>query len=900
MSLDLGTLVGYLDLDDKKFDGTIDKMPAKIKGSGVAMGLAAGAVALGVGLALSGGITSGVDMAEAQAKLTAQLDLTPAEAGRIGGIAGKLYADAYGSSVEEVSSAVGTVVSSLDGMRNANASTVEAMTAKLLNLQTTFGVDVARAAQVAGQAVKAGLAGDANQAIDLLVGNLQRVPEAVRGDLLDAIDEYGPFLANMGLKGEEAFGVLAAASDKGMYGIDKTGDALKELSIRATDMSTTSVAAYKAAGLAPADMSAKFLAGGATARGALDQLVAGLQGIADPVARSNAAIGLFGTPLEDLGTTEIPKFLDSIAQMKDGFKSTEGAADKMGATINSGPKTSLTEVGRTFDSIVGKVGQGLVPILHMLTDVLNENPAILQAVALGLGVLSIAFMGVTIATWAMNTALLANPITWIVVGILALIAAVVLLAMNWGSVTTWITGVWGGFVGWLTDTMDGLLGWWGGVWDGFLGFLSDAWGNIGAFLAGALQFVLDLFFTYNPLGIIIANWGAIMAFFAGIPAAILGFFAGVGQWLLDVGHNLLVGLATGIAIGIMNVIYLFTQFPTDLLNALIGAAVWLMQTGTDILTGLGAGISAGWAAVVAFFTGIPGAINAVMVGAAVWLLTTGVDLLTGFYSGVLAGWANLVAFLASIPGTILAMLAAAGSWLVSTGTNLLVGFNSGITAGWNGVVGFFRAAPGAVIGFLAGAGSWLVGTGGSLIAGLSNGVQGMWGSFMGFLGGIPGAIIGALGGAGSWLYSAGRNLVDGLLNGVRSLAGSVGSFFLGLLPGWIVGPFKAALGIHSPSTVFAGFGRNIAQGIMVGLDDEQSALDSRVSSMVTVPTGNGLSGAAGAAGAGQGGPGSYYGTSTLVINGNVGWDADEVARQNAERQRQAAALAGLGDLVVVA
>ncbi|SEC98945.1 hypothetical protein [Arthrobacter woluwensis] len=37
-------------------------------------------------------------------------------------------------------------------------------------------------------------------------------------------------------------------------------------------------------------------------------------------------------------------------------------------------------------------------------------------------------------------------------------------------------------------------------------------------------------------------------------------------------------------------------------------------------------------------------------------------------------------------------------------------------------------------------------------------------------------------------------MIQGLLNGAGSLLSSIGSFFLNQLPGWIVGPFKAALG----------------------------------------------------------------------------------------------------------
>lgn len=82
---------------------------------------------------------------------------------------------------------------------------------------------------------------------------------------------------------------------------------------------------------------------------------------------------------------------------------------------------------------------------------------------------------------------------------------------------------------------------------------------------------------------------------------------------------------------------------------------------------------------------------------------------------------------------------------------------------------------------------------------------------------LPKQIGDALGGISKWLVDSGKSLVQGLLDGISSKAGKIGKFFLNLLPDWIVGPFKAALGIHSPSTVFAGYGSNMVAGLVNGL-----------------------------------------------------------------------------------
>ncbi|MEV6879733.1 phage tail tape measure protein [Amycolatopsis sp. NPDC051128] len=333
-----------------------------------ATALAAGA-GLAVGATFAAEFAQALSLDSAQAKLSAQLGLTESESQRIGGVAGKLYAGAYGESIGEVSDAVDAVVSSIDGMRGASAEAVESLTAKTLNLATAFGVDTARAAQVAGQLITTGLAKDGTEAMDLLTASMQRVPTAVREDLLDAFDEYGPFLHAVGLNGAQAMELLVKGAEKGMYGIDKTGDAIKEFTIRATDMSTTTEAAYDTLGLSTQDMTKRLLAGGDTARDAFTTIISGLQNIKDPAKQSQAALALFGTPLEDLSTQEIPKFIAQLASSKGALGDVAGAADRFGQTLNDNAETKLTTFKRTLEAnIVGFLGGVVVPALTATGD----------------------------------------------------------------------------------------------------------------------------------------------------------------------------------------------------------------------------------------------------------------------------------------------------------------------------------------------------------------------------------------------------------------------------------------------------------------------------------------------------------------------------------------------------
>ena len=136
-----------------------------------------------------------------------------------------------------------------------------------------------------------------------------------------------------------------------------------------------------------------------------------------------------------------------------------------------------------------------------------------------------------------------------------------------------------------------------------------------------------------------------------------------------------------------------------------------------------------------------------------------------------------------------------------------------ITAGVNIISTLWSATWGAVKGFFSGI--WE-----GIKTAASNAISGL----IGIVTGIKDKVLGALSGAGKWLWDAGKNIVQGLLNGIRSLGATIGNLFLSLLPGWIVGPFKAALGIHSPSRLFKSFGEYIGQGLVQGLVASQDSV----------------------------------------------------------------------------
>lgn len=338
-----------------KAGGKVDGFGGKMGGLVGKLGLA-GAAMSGVTLAIKG-ISDAMSNEVVNDRLAASLGSTPKMAEKMGKISSRLYAGAWGESMDEVAHAVEAAATSFDGL---SAGGLQKASRQALDYSKIFEVDLPKATMVAGQAVKTGLAKNATEAFDLMTAASQRVPAALREDVLDAGNEYGQFFASLGFSGEQAFGMLAKGAEKGTYGIDKMGDAIKEFTIRATDGSKASTTAYTRIGLDAQEMSNKIVKGGKGAASATADIVNGLLKIKDPSEQAQQAIALFGTPLEDLNVKDIPDFLRSMQSGAEGMDKFKGSIDRAGETLNDNAATKIEGFKRkmqtTFvDFIGGKV-----------------------------------------------------------------------------------------------------------------------------------------------------------------------------------------------------------------------------------------------------------------------------------------------------------------------------------------------------------------------------------------------------------------------------------------------------------------------------------------------------------------------------------------------------------------
>lgn len=588
MALNLGELYGTIGMDVGPLEKGLGRAQDLLKSFGGKAG-AALAVAGGlIGSTLAASVVTGMNMEPAKDKLAASLGATGPEAERIGKLAGKVFADNWGASMDDAAARTGAVITSIRGMREASDEEILGMTAAVSAVADTFEIDAGRIAQVTGQMLSSGLASSAQEGVDLLAATLSKVPVNVREDVVDAIDEYGPFFSQLGIVGTSAMEVLATGAEKGMYGIDKAGDAVKEFTIRATDMSKTTGAAYDAIGLDQKEMTTALLAGGDEASKAYNQIMDGLLGIEDPAAQAQAALALFGTPLEDLNTGEIPAFLENLYYSASNMDDVTGAAERMGDTLANNASANLEGFLRKIQTgAVDYIGGQFLPALEDVTGYMNTNVgpafeegarnlqgfgewiqknedwisplvAILAVLTGGYYALSAA-QAITAAggflTWIgnitkatqlwqgaqtlLNLVMAANPLALVVIGVMALVAAFIVAyntsedfrrvvdrALGWVKNTAKDLGAW--FTGPFVDFFKRAGQWVGAQFDGIGKWFS----GVGDTLRRDGQRVGDFFMKDVPRFFGDAKDG-IGRTFSGVRDLVLEPLRGAVRWIND-------------------------------------------------------------------------------------------------------------------------------------------------------------------------------------------------------------------------------------------------------------------------------------------------------------------------------------------------------------------------------
>ena len=241
------------------------------------------------------------------------------------------------------------------------------------------------------------------------------------------------------------------------------------------------------------------------------------------------------------------------------------------------------------------------------------------------------------------------------------------------------------------------------------------------------------------------------------------------------------------------------------------------------------------------------------------LVNAGSQLLVGLITGIVSAAPQLVAAVPGIITSLVGVFSANGPALLSAGQQLLTMFSTGIVDGFpiilengtsllnnliNGITGaipdLIAALPGvisAITEFISDNLPLIVSAGISILLNLISGIVRSIPDLVATLPQIIDAIVNGIGALMESIVQIGKNIVEGIWEGITGAAewlkNKVTGFFSGIVDG-----AKDLLGIHSPSTVFADMGRNMALGLGEGWDSEYDRIRSQIESGMNFGTAN--------------------------------------------------------------
>ncbi|MFE2017600.1 hypothetical protein ACFW9O_06020 [Streptomyces sp. NPDC059499] len=517
----LDELIVRIGMDSSGVDEGADEVAGKLDkmaGPAAAAGVAAGAV-------FAIGISSAMDIASAQTKLEDQLGLTEAEAARAGSVAGDVYSAGFGGSLDEVATSLGGIQSGIGELSTFTEAELTAMSKSAMALATRFEVDVADATGAVGQLIKTGLVSDATEGFDLVTKAMQTIPAELRDDLLPTIQEYSTQFRRVGLDGETSMGLLSQAVKAGARDLDQVADAIGQFGERALAGGKPIDDAFTSIGLSSSEMAKLIGAGGESAEKALQMTMDGLRGTENEQTKLTAAAALFGDPANVMG--EALFALDpATAAASAGMDKAAGSSAALAAGMEDDPAQQMDSAMRILTQ---GLGEALLPVLLLVSGFFTEHKGLMETlvpIVLGLAV-ALGIMAAVI--WLVNIAMLANPVAWIILGILALIAVIVLIIVYWDEIAAATGRVWDWIVVKLGEAWQWIKDQVGAAWDWVAQKTGQAWSWVTKQIETAVNDVLGIVGWLAAIPGRVSSWfGQVVSWIGGLPGKISR--AASGMW----------------------------------------------------------------------------------------------------------------------------------------------------------------------------------------------------------------------------------------------------------------------------------------------------------------------------------------------------------------------------------
>lgn len=288
---------------------------------------------------------------------------------------------------------------------------------------------------------------------------------------------------------------------------------------------------------------------------------------------------------------------------------------------------------------------------------------------------------------------------------------------------------------------------------------------------------------------------------------------------LNMGVQILSSLASGIVQSIPTLVAAVPQIVAEIGAALTELLPQVLDMGVQLLDQFTSGIETGLPDMVSRIPEIITQFLNYITEQLPTVLDKGAELLNNLVNGILGAIPEMTAALPEIITAFVQFITDNLPTIIESGINILLNLVSGIIGAIPDLVASIPQIISAITTGIARALPKIIQSGVSLLQKFIEGILSNIPALVAALPQIISAIVEGIGALIGGIVDVGKSIVEGIWKGIQEMAGwiydKVTGFFSGIVDG-----VKDFLGIHSPSTVFADVGKNMALGLGQGWDNE--------------------------------------------------------------------------------
>lgn len=338
-----------------------------------------------------------------------------------------------------------------------------------------------------------------------------------------------------------------------------------------------------------------------------------------------AAIDLAGKVFGTRGATQMIQALkDSKLSFDDLVNSagmTEDTIMSVGAEtqdfsekwilLKNNAAAALEPLGSAVFGALSDALSGLLPHIQTFGAWLGEHQGVIVAFAAVVGTVLVGgFLSWAASIVAVNVALLANPITWIVAGVAALAAGIVALWNNWDSVASWLSDTWSSVVdtvgtafsslgNWFSETGASIVDGISSTWNSATSATSSAWESVKSATSGAWDWVKSTTSGAWEATTSTVSSGVekAAAFMSSLPGKSATALSSLGSTITGIASSAWEMFKGAVSSGITTVVDLVRSLPGRARDALGNLGNFLYESGASLIRGFKNGIMGAFTAV---------------------------------------------------------------------------------------------------------------------------------------------------------------------------------------------------------------------------------------------------------------------------------------------------------------